>query len=141
MVNSVAARSIVESGLAYARANDFPPMTIAVLDSGGYLVAFLREDGSSLFRETIARAKATGALGFGVGSRALAARAEHHPAFISAVTALVGGELIPVPGGVLVRGAGGEVIGAVGVSGHQPDADEAVATAGIEAANLVADVG
>ncbi|HEY5223630.1 MAG TPA: heme-binding protein [Microbacteriaceae bacterium] len=141
MVNAASAWKIIESGLKHARTREFPPMTIAVLDSGGQLVAFLREDDSSLFREKIARAKAVGALGFGVGSRALAARAAAHPAFIAAVTTLVEGELIPVPGGVLVRSEDGTIIGAVGVSGHLPDDDEAVAVAGIRAAGLVADIG
>lgn len=141
MVSSTSASVIVQAGIDHARTNAFPPMTIAVLDAGGNLVAFLREDGSSLFREKIARGKAVGALGMGVGSRALAGRAEKHPAFIAAVTALAGGQLIPVPGGVLVRSEAGTVLGAVGVSGHLPDHDEAVALAGIEAAGLAADPG
>lgn len=117
-------------------------MTIAVLDGGGQLVAFAREDNSSLLREKIARAKAAGALNMGVGTRALAERAVQHPSFISAITMLAQGEIIPAAGGVLVRDpASGAVIGAVGVSGHRPDEDEACALAGIGAAHLTADPG
>ena len=137
-----AARVIVDNALGHARGNDFPPMTVAVLDHGGHLIAFAREDGSSLLREKIARAKAQSALNMGTGTRALAARAETQTHFINAITALAGGELIPVPGGVLVRDAGsGAVLGAVGVSGYSPDNDEACALSGIHAAGLVADAG
>ena len=85
-----------------------------------------------------ALAKAAGALNMGVGSRSLAARAEAHPAFINSVVA---GELVPVPGGVLVRDDNDDVIGAVGVSGHLADGDEACALRGIAAAGLRADPG
>jgi uncharacterized protein GlcG (DUF336 family) len=137
-----AARVIVDNALTHARGSNFPPMTVAVLDQGGHLVAFAREDGSSLLREKIARAKAQSALNMGTGTRALAARAETQTHFINAVTALAGGELIPVPGGVLVRDPeSAAVIGAVGVSGHRPDEDEACALSGIRVAGLVADAG
>jgi uncharacterized protein GlcG (DUF336 family) len=132
---------IVRHALDHAREQDMPPMTVAVLDAGGHLVAFAREDRSSLLRERIARGKALGALNMGVGSRGLAGRAAAHPQFINAVTALAEGNLVPVPGGVLVRDAAGEIIGAVGVSGHQPDLDEACAVRGITAADLHADPG
>lgn len=138
MIPLESARRIVAAALEYARERGLPPMTVAVLGADGQLVSFAREDGSSLLREKIARGKATGALGMGMDSRELAARAEAHPAFIASVTALAGGALVPVPGGVLVR-QDGVVIGAVGVSGHLPDDDEACALAGIAAAELAAE--
>jgi uncharacterized protein GlcG (DUF336 family) len=116
-------------------------MTVAAFDAGGQPVAFAREDGSSLLRERIARAKAAGALNMGVGSRSLAARAEAHPAFINSVVAPAAGELVRVAGGVLVRDDNDDVIGAVGVSGHLADGDEACALRGIAAARLRADTG
>jgi uncharacterized protein GlcG (DUF336 family) len=99
-------------------------------------VAAEREDGSSNKRFEIASGKAQGALALGMGSRALMARAEQQPYFIAAATAAVGGSLIPVPGGVLVRDTAGTLLGAVGVSGDTSDNDEAAAAAGIEAAGL-----
>jgi uncharacterized protein GlcG (DUF336 family) len=135
------AQEIVTSGLAFARDQSYPPMTVAVLDAGGQLIAFAREDGSSLLREKISRGKALGSLNMGVGSRALASRAADNPGFIAAVTALAAGNLVPVAGGVLLKDSGGQVLGAVGVSGHHPDADEACALAGIAAARLIADTG
>jgi uncharacterized protein GlcG (DUF336 family) len=117
------------------------PLTVAVLDAGGCLVSFKREDGASLLRPEIAQAKAWGALGMGMGSRALAQRAAAQPAFISAVNALAGGRLIPVPGGVLIRSKNKSIIGAVGITGATSDQDEACAVAGIEAAGFSADTG
>jgi len=54
---------------------------------------------------------------------------------------IVGGSLVPVPGGVLIRGADGTITGAVGISGDTSDNDEAAALAGIAAAGLKADPG
>ena len=45
---------------------------------------------------------------------------------------------MPVPGGVLIKDAGGHTLGAVGISGDVSDKDEACAVAGIEAAGLKA---
>jgi uncharacterized protein GlcG (DUF336 family) len=112
-----------------------------VLDARGVLKAFAAQDGTSLRRAEIAQGKAHGALAFGIGSRALAKRAATSPHFIAAVTHAVGGSLIPVPGGVLIRDAGKQIIGAVGISGDNSDNDEAAAIAGITAAGLVADPG
>jgi len=84
----------------------------------------------------IAFGKANGALALGMGSRGLMARAEQQPYFIGAVAAAIGGALVPVPGGVLVQSADGEVIGAVGVTGDTSDNDEAAAVDAIEAAGL-----
>jgi uncharacterized protein GlcG (DUF336 family) len=130
------ARTIVAEALAAGRAKDFKPLTVVVLDAGGHLVAAEREDGASNKRFEIASGKAHGALALGLGSRALMARAEQQPYFIAAATAAVGGSLIPVPGGVLVRNDAGNLLGAVGVSGESSDNDETAAVAGIEAAGL-----
>jgi uncharacterized protein GlcG (DUF336 family) len=135
-----AARTIIEAGRAHARETDCKPMTVVVLDAGGHVRAVEREDGSANKRFEIAFGKAHGALSLGMGSRALMARAEQQPYFIAAVTAAVGGALVPVPGGVLVLD-GDEVVGAVGVTGDTSDKDEAVAVAGIEAAGLTAATG
>ncbi len=132
------AQTIVTAALAHARANKFAPMGVVVLDARGVLKAYAAEDGTSLRRSDIAIGKAHGALAMGVGSRTLGKRAEERPHFIAAVTHAVGGSLIPVAGGVLIKGDSG-VIGAVGVTGDTSDNDEAAALAGIAAAGLTAD--
>ena len=138
------ASTIVDAALAKAREMSLAPMTVVVLDAGGHAVALKREDGSGILRVEIASGKAWGALGIGAGSRVLADRIATGPAgeaFVTAAAVASGGRLVPVAGGVLVRGTGGAVLGAVGVSGDLSDKDEACALAGIEAAGLAGDTG
>ena len=124
------------------RANrNFQPMTVAVLDAGGHLVAFKREDKSGILRYDIAYGKAWGALGMGFGSRTLAERAAATPQFFTMLAAASGGRIITNPAGILIRDASGDVIGAVGLSGDTGDNDEICGVAGIEAAGLKADPG
>ncbi|MGE4045718.1 MAG: heme-binding protein [Acetobacteraceae bacterium] len=132
------AQTIVQTALAKAREMKLAPMGVVVLDARGVLKAFAAEDGTSLRRADIAIGKAHGALAMGVGSRTLGKRAEERPHFIAAVTDAIGGSMIPVPGGVLIKGEGG-FLGAVGVTGDTSDNDEACALAGIAAAGLTAD--
>lgn len=132
------ARTIVAGARAHAAEQGFKPLTVVVLDAGGHLLAAEREDGSSTKRFEIAHGKVHGAIALGLGSRALMARAEQQAYFIAAATSAVGGALVPVPGGVLVRDADGALLGGVGISGDTSDHDEAAAIAGIEAAGLVA---
>ena len=135
------AAAIVDAALAKGRDTRSAPLSVAVLDAGGHLVAFKREDQSGILRYDIAFGKAWGALGMGMGSRSLFARAAKAGMFYTAVAAAAEGRLVPNPGGVLIRDAAGEVVGAVGISGDTADRDEVCAIAGIEAAGLTADPG
>ena len=134
------ARDMIAAARAHGREQGLKPLTVVVLDSGGHLVAAERENGASIKRYEIATGKAHGALALGMGSRAIMARAEQQAYFVAAVTHAVGGSLVPVPGGVLVRDAEGDLLGAVGISGDTSDADEAACVAGIQAAGLTAQV-
>lgn len=138
------ASTIVDAALAKARELSLAPMTVVVLDAGGHMVALKREDGSGILRVEIAGGKAWGGLGIGAGSRVLADRIGTGPAgeaFVTAAAVASGGRLVPVAGGVLLRDAGGAILGAVGVSGDLSDKDEICAVAGIEAAGLKGDTG
>lgn len=130
-----AAQTIVAAALAEARSRRAKPLAVIVLDAGGHPVAFAREDGASLFRHDIARAKAMGALGMGDDTRVLAERAKGNPAFFQSVSVAVGGKIAFSPGGMLIREAGA-VIGAVGISGDTGECDEACALVGLTAAGL-----
>ncbi|EZP71003.1 GlcG protein [Sphingomonas paucimobilis] len=130
------ARSIIDAALAHARAQDAQPLAIIILDAGAHPIAFAREDGASLFRFDIARAKASGALGMGADTRTIATRAASNPAFFQSVVAVTGGQLALSPGGVIIRDLEGRMIGAAGTSGDTGDMDEACAIAGITAAGL-----
>jgi len=135
------ARAIVDRSLAEARQRRLAPVAVAVLDAGGHLVAFEREDGAGFSRFDIANGKAWGALGMGFGTRELAERAAKAPAFVAALTALSEGRMVPSPGGVLIVAFDGEVAGAVGISGDTGDNDEACAVAAIAAAGFSAVAG
>jgi uncharacterized protein GlcG (DUF336 family) len=138
------ATTIVETALKKGRETSCAPLAVAVLDAGGHLKAFSREDGAGILRPQIAFGKAWGALGMGLGSRNFAKRIAEQPqapAFFAALAAMSEGRVVPVPGGVLIRNASREVIGAVGISGDTSDKDEACALAGIAAAGLLGDAG
>src|SRR3954451_5166683 len=104
------ASTIVDVALKTGRDAKYAPLTVAVLDAGGHLVAFKREDRSGLLRFDIAFGKAWGALGMDFGSRTLAERAAGTPQFFTMLAAASGGRMITNPGGVLVRDGSGDVI-------------------------------
>lgn len=134
------ARKIADAALAVAHAQKFKPLSIVVLDARGARKVVLTEDSTSLKRAEVAYGKAYGALAMGSGSRSLMKMAAERPNFVAAAMHVADGALVPVPGGVLIR-SGGEIVGAVGVSGDTSDNDEIAAVAGIEAAGLTADPG
>ena len=61
--------------------------------------------------------------------------------FFTGLAAVSGGRMVTVPGGVLIRDAAGDLLGAAGISGDTSERDETCALAGIEAAGLRADPG
>jgi uncharacterized protein GlcG (DUF336 family) len=135
------ARKIIADALDHAHTLGLKPLGVAVLDAGGHVIAFERQDGASNLRFKIAFGKANGALAVGVGSRKLFQRAQEQPYFINAVNALADGALVPVPGGVLIRNSSARILGAVGITGDSSDKDEQCAIYAIERAGLVADPG
>jgi len=141
MLTLAVSNRLIEAALAEGRKRNLQPLTVAVLDAGGHLIALQREDGSSLMRPQIATAKAWGTLGFGFGGRELARRATANPSFFNMLIELSEGKMAPVQGGVIIRDAAGAVLGAVGITGDLSLQDEACALAGIAAVGLVADAG
>ena len=132
------ARAVIEATLAYGKELEMNPLCVAVLDAGGHLKAFEREDGMANRRFEVAFGKAHGAISMGVNSRTLGDMAVDRPHFVNGLIGSFGGALIPVPGGVIIVEGSGETLGAVGVSGDTSDNDEAAALAGIQAAGLKA---
>ena len=132
---------IVDAALKKGRETSCAPLAVAVLDAGGHLVAFKREDRSGIMRFDIAFGKAWGALGMGYPTRVLDERAEKYPVFFQMLAVVSQGRMVPAPGGVLIRDGDGDVIGAVGVSGDSSDKDEVCAVAGIKATGLKPDAG
>lgn len=132
------ANQIIAAALAKSKESGYQPMGIAVLDASGNLKAFASEDGASMFRFDVARAKAWGAVGMGVSSGTLARRAKDNPNFFVALAATADGKFLPQPGAVVIKDAQGKVLGAVGASGGTGEEDEAICTAGVQAVGLVA---
>lgn len=134
------ARTIIRKTLEKGRELELKPLSVVVLDAGGHVQAFEREDGASPGRFAIAHGKAYGAVMLGMAGTAQMARAEQQAYFMGAVNGLFGGQMVPVPGGVLLRDKKGAVIGAVGVTGDTSDNDAAAAMAGIETAGLTGEI-
>ena len=125
------AEAIIDGALVTAREHDMEPISVAVLDTGGHLIALKREDGSGILRIQIAIGKAWGALGMGASSRLLRDRLSARQGFIAALTNASEGRFVPVPGGVLVLDDQHYTLGAVGISGDTSERDEFCAINGI----------
>ncbi|TIV44778.1 MAG: heme-binding protein [Mesorhizobium sp.] len=130
------ANSIINRACSAASGKGLKALSVAVLDAGGHLVAFQKQDGASMLRFEIAFGKAYGALAVGFGSRWLDKASADRPHFVAGLTAIAGGKIVPVPGGVLVRDQAGRLLGAVGITGDTSDNDEAVAVEAIEIGGL-----
>jgi len=130
------ANRIIEAALSTARAKQYNPMAVVVLDESGNVRALQREDGVSMFRVDIATGKAWASVAMGTSSRALGERAKSNPNFYGALAASSHGKFLPQAGALLIKGADGRVLGAAGASGGTGDEDELICAAGIEAAGL-----
>jgi uncharacterized protein GlcG (DUF336 family) len=137
MITLEQAQTMIRVARDKGREMGLKPLSVAVLDTGGHLLAFAREDGASVGRFEIARGKAYGCLMLGMPGSAILARAEQQPYFVAALNGAYDGKFVPVPGGVLVMQSDA-IIGAVGVTGDTSDNDAAAAVAGIEAAGFTA---
>lgn len=133
------AQTIIAATIAKGKDMGLKPLSVVILDAGGHVKAFEREDGAAPGRFAIAHGKAYGCVMLGMTGSAQMARAEQQAYFMNAVNGAFGGQVVPVPGGVLVRGGDGAVIGAVGVTGDTSDNDLEAAMAGLAAAGLKGD--
>ncbi len=134
-----AARQIITTTLAAGRAAGLKPLAVLVVDSGGHPIAFDREDGAPAGRFAIAHGKANACIMLGAPGSNLQAAAASDGAFFGALTGAYGGTFLPRKGGVLIRDAAGQIIGAIGVTGDTADNDMAVGMAAIEAAGFTAE--
>ncbi len=130
------ARSIIRATIKKGREMELKPLSVVVLDAGGNLKAFEREDGAAPGRFEIALGKAYGVVMTGMPGSVLHARAEQQAYFIDALNGAYNGKMVAVPGGILIRDRQGRVIGSVGVTGDTSENDAEAGMAGVEAANL-----
>jgi uncharacterized protein GlcG (DUF336 family) len=132
------ANSVIAGAMAEAAHRGLKPLGIAVLDAGGHLIAFQRQDGASTGRLKLAQGKASGALFLGLSSRKIGEMAAERPTFLASLGPIAPAGVVPAAGGVIVVDEEGAVIGAIGISGDLSDMDEACALAGIGVAGLTA---
>lgn len=132
---------IASHAIEYARSASLRPVAVAVLDAAGSTLVVKREEDASLIRHEMAAAKAWGALALGYGSRELVRRNQVTPTFYTSLSIAASGKILPVLGGVLVRNAAGQVVGAVGLTGDSQENDDACAVAAVRHAGFIADNG
>lgn len=132
------ANTVIAAAFAKGKDLGLKPLSCVVTDAGGHVIAFQRQDGTSFMRLQIAQGKAAGALALGVNSRRIGEMAQERPIFVANLCKVSDQGILPAAGGVIVRGADGLPIGAVGVTGDTSDNDEVCAFAGIAAAGLAA---
>jgi uncharacterized protein GlcG (DUF336 family) len=135
-LNLAQANALIDAAFAKGAELGLKPLTVTIHDPGGHLIACQRQDGASNMRVKLAGGKASGALALGVSSRTIGDMAVDRPHFVASVDTMSEGGMVPAAGGVIVCDAGGQVIGAIGVTGDTSDNDEACALAAIEAQGL-----
>lgn len=134
------ARVLIDAALQKGREMGLKPLSVVVLDAGGHVKAFEREDGAAPGRFAIAHGKAYGSIMLGMAGTAQMQRAEAQSYFMAAVNGVYGGQVVPVPGGVLVRDSDGTIVGAVGLTGDTSDNDAICAAYGIKMAQFEAEI-
>jgi uncharacterized protein GlcG (DUF336 family) len=130
---------IIDAVLARGRALECRPLSVVVVELGARVKAFKKEDGSAMMRFEMAVGKAFAALALGRSSSLVRMRTEERPLFMSYLMQASEGQIFAEGGGMLIRDAAGEVIGAVGVTGDTEVRDEELAAHGIRAAGLKTD--
>jgi uncharacterized protein GlcG (DUF336 family) len=133
------ANRIIAAIITRAEATGCRPISALVVEPGCVVKAFQKEDGSSMIRFEMAFGKAYAALAMGRSSKLVRVRAEEKPIFMRYLVDASAQRLFPEGGGLQIRDAAGEVIGAVGVTGDTEDRDEELAAHGIHAAGLKTD--
>jgi len=117
------------------------PLAYAVLDSGGHVIAMAREDGAGFLRTQIAANKAWTCFAVGMPLRSWRDHTDGHGQFFTAVSGAGGGRVMFAIGGVMIRDAKGNALGAMGISGAKGEVDEAICVDAIKAAGLKPEIG
>src|SRR5246127_1503222 len=133
------ALKIIEGTFASARKRKAYPLSALVLDAGGRVKAFHKQDGCSLLRFEIAYGKALSALSLNRSSPQVLQKAKEKPAFMQSLTELSDGPLFLEGGGQLIRDETGEIVGALGVTGDVNEVDDLCAMDGIRSAGVMND--
>ena len=138
-ISLVEANKIITGTFASARKHKAYALAAVVLDAGGRMKAFQKQDGASLLRFEIAYGKAFAALSLNRSSRQALQKAKEKPAFMQSLGELSDGPLFLEGGGQLIRDVSGEIVGALGVTGDVNEVDDLCAIDGIHAGGFRAD--
>jgi uncharacterized protein GlcG (DUF336 family) len=133
------ANRIIEAILKRGAELDCRPLSVVIVEPGCKVKAFQKEDGSSMIRFEMAFGKAYASLALGRNSKLVRVRNEEKPIFMKYLIAASDDQIFPEGGGMLIRDADGEVIGAVGVTGDTEDRDEELAAHGIRSVGFKTD--
>lgn len=129
-ISSVAAEGVASASARYARSLN-AAVSIAVVDTGGHLIAFQRTEGASFHSRGVAEDKAATAVSFGAPTRAMAKFLEGESDQVRR-TLQLRPQLVLLAGGMPII-VEGQVVGAIGVSGSTEEVDERIATEGLSA--------
>ncbi len=130
---------IINASLAAAKERGLKPLAVIVLDAGGRVKAFQKQDGAALLRFEISHGKAFAALGMGRASKLVLQKFRDKPKFIDNLEQLSDGPIFLEGGAQLILDEHGEVVGAVGITGDSNEMDDEVAMVGIRAAGFHVD--
>jgi len=133
------ANTIIAATFAAAKKHKCRPMSAIVLDAGGRVKAFQKQDNASMLRFEVCYGKAYGALALGRPSKLVLQKANEKPLFMQGIENLADYPLFLEGGGQLIRDKSGEVVAAIGVTGDANEMDDICAIAGIHAAGYRAD--
>jgi len=139
MITLAQANRIIEAIFTRGRELACRPMSVIVVEPGAKVKAFQKEDDSAMMRFEMAYGKAYAALALGRSSSLVRLRTEERPLFMQYLMRASDDQIFPEGGGMLIRNDGGDVIGAVGVTGDTQDRDEELAAHGIRTAGLRTD--
>ena len=132
------AKRIINQVFEYGKQQQLRPLAVAVVDQGGHVIAFERQDGAPPGRFNLSYGKARAAILMGLGGTSLQNLSEQRSDFALAANGAYNGDFVPIMGAVLVQDKHGKTIGAIGVSGATSEEDKEAGCHAIAAVNLVA---
>ncbi len=133
------AEAMIDAIFEAALEKQWKPMAVAVTNQGGSVIAFKKQDDSSMLRFEMAFGKCYGALALGRSTSLVRLRAEQRPLFMDYLFRASEGKIFAEDGGMLVRNKEGLLLGAIGVTGERPERDEELAAHGIRKAGFLTD--
>ncbi|VCU70425.1 hypothetical protein PIGHUM_02497 [Pigmentiphaga humi] len=125
------AKALIDAAQAAAVRID-KPITVVVVDTGGFVVATERMDGARPLQPSIATAKAYTSAVMQRPSKMLKGWAESQPGFFAQVSTMGHHPIVATEGGMTIK-RNGQLLGGLGVSGGTGDEDQEICDAALHA--------